>query len=358
MPAEAALPIPAGIPTERAVLAAQMETALNATWDAAPCIGDRIAVVGAGVIGCLVGYLCGRLPRNRRHAGRYRRRPAGGGDCPRPVVRDAGRRTADAAATWCFTPRGRPTASISRLSLAGFEASVIELSWYGTTPVPVGLGGSLSQPAPDLARVAGRIGGAGRRARWSTQRRLALALVAAADPRLDVLVAAKLPSRRCRPRCPRSSAGPARSVISSAIPDPEAAMYAVEVRDHIMIAHSLPGDVFGPAQRLHGATFVVDVAFFRSDARADNIVVDIGLALQALRETLAAAQLPQSRRPPAVRRQEDHGEFMARDIFDAHGAKAIRAGRLGAGSAGIDRMRVTLNESHVARAWYEAAVGA
>ena len=96
-------------------------------------------------------------------------------------------------------------------------------------------------------------------------------------------------------------------------------MYAIEVRDHIMIAHSLPGEVFGPAQRLHGATFVVDVA------------------------SLAG--------------HKTTSEFMARHIFDAIAA-AIRAGRRGAGAAGIDRVRVTLNESHVARAWYEAAIGA
>jgi 6-pyruvoyl-tetrahydropterin synthase len=134
-------------------------------------------------------------------------------------------------------------------------------------------------------------------------------------------------------------------------------MYAVEVRDHIMIAHSLPGDVFGPAQRLHGATFVVDVAFFRETLDADNIVVDIGLALQVLRQTLEPLNYRNLDDLASFAGHKTTSEFMARHIFDAIAA-AIRAGRLGAGAGGIDRVRVTLNESHVARAWYEAAIGA
>jgi len=134
-------------------------------------------------------------------------------------------------------------------------------------------------------------------------------------------------------------------------------MYAVEVRDHIMIAHSLKGDVFGPAQRLHGATYVVDVAFFREAMGEDNIVVDIGRALDALKETLAGLNYANLDDHPTLAGQLTTTEFLARHIFDQM-ADAIRQGRLGSHAAGIDRMRVTLNESHVARAWYEAAVGA
>jgi len=130
-------------------------------------------------------------------------------------------------------------------------------------------------------------------------------------------------------------------------------MYAVEVRDHIMIAHSLAGDVFGPAQRLHGATFVVDVAFFRETLGADNIVVDIGRALQVLHETLEPLNYRNLDDQPAFAGQKTTSEFMARHIFDRMAA-AIRNGQLGADAGGIDRVRVTLNESHVARAWYEA----
>jgi 6-pyruvoyl-tetrahydropterin synthase len=132
-------------------------------------------------------------------------------------------------------------------------------------------------------------------------------------------------------------------------------MYAVEVRDHIMIAHSLPGDVFGPAQRLHGATFVVDVAFFRDTLGADNIVVDIGRALEVLRETLEPLNYRNLDDLPAFAGQKTTSEFMARHIFDRMAA-AIRNGQLGADAGGIDRVRVTLHESHVARAWYEAGL--
>jgi 6-pyruvoyl-tetrahydropterin synthase len=133
-------------------------------------------------------------------------------------------------------------------------------------------------------------------------------------------------------------------------------MYAVEVRDHIMIAHSLPGEVFGPAQNLHGATFVVDVALFRRELGADNIVVDIGRALTVLHEVLAPLNYANLDAQPALAGQKTTTEFLSRYIFDRM-AEALRAGRLGAESAAIDRMRVMLNESHVARGWYEAAVG-
>jgi 6-pyruvoyl-tetrahydropterin synthase len=134
-------------------------------------------------------------------------------------------------------------------------------------------------------------------------------------------------------------------------------MYAVEVRDHIMIAHSLPGEVFGPAQRLHGATFVVDVAFMRESLGADNIVVDIGRATIALRETLQPLNYANLDDNREFAGQKTTVEFMARHIFERM-AVALRAGRLGPEAAGIQRIRVTLKESHVARAWYEAALGA
>lgn len=133
-------------------------------------------------------------------------------------------------------------------------------------------------------------------------------------------------------------------------------MYAVEVRDHIMIAHSLPGEVFGPAQKLHGATFVVDVAFFRRELGPDNIVVDIGRALEVLHEVLAPLNYSNLDAAPALAGQKTTTEFLSRHIFERF-AEALRTGRLGAESAAVERIRVTLNESHVARGWYEAAVG-
>ena len=132
-------------------------------------------------------------------------------------------------------------------------------------------------------------------------------------------------------------------------------MFAVEVRDHIMIAHSFRGDVFGPAQALHGATFVVDVAFFRSELTGDGIVVDIGRAHEALKATLAPLNYSNLDENPAFAGRNTTTEVLCRHIFDALQAVA-QAGDLGPGGDGIERIRVTLNESHVARAWYEAAV--
>ncbi|MFT7026393.1 MAG: 6-pyruvoyl-tetrahydropterin synthase [Paracoccaceae bacterium] len=129
-------------------------------------------------------------------------------------------------------------------------------------------------------------------------------------------------------------------------------MYAVEVRDHAMIAHSLPGEVFGPAQRLHGATYVVDAAFFRTELGPERIVVDIGRATTVLRAALAPLDY---RNLDDVMPQElTTTEFLCRHIWDAL-ASAARAGDLGPGSQDLALIRVTLNESHLARAWYEAA---
>ena len=132
-------------------------------------------------------------------------------------------------------------------------------------------------------------------------------------------------------------------------------MYAVEVRDHIMIAHSLKGAVFGPAQGLHGATFVVDVAFFRETLDPDNIVVDIGRATDTLKQVLHGLNYANLDDHPALKDHVTTTEFLSRYIFDRMAA-AIRDGRLGTHAGGIDRLRVTLGESHVARAWYEAAI--
>ncbi|HYF53853.1 MAG TPA: 6-carboxytetrahydropterin synthase [Salinarimonas sp.] len=130
-------------------------------------------------------------------------------------------------------------------------------------------------------------------------------------------------------------------------------MYAVEVRDHIMIAHSFRGDLFGPAQGLHGATFVVDVAFFREELTADAVVVDIGRAHDALKATLGPLNYKNLDDLPQFEGQNTTTEFLCRHIFDAM-AQAARTGALGPGSEGVSRIRVTLHESHVARAWYEA----
>jgi len=132
-------------------------------------------------------------------------------------------------------------------------------------------------------------------------------------------------------------------------------VYAVEVRDHIMIAHSFRGELFGPAQQLHGATFVVDVAFFRESLTEDAVVVDIGRAHVALQGILAPLNYRNLDELEAFEGKQTTTEFLSRHIFDAMAA-AARAGARGPGGEGISRIRVTLHESHVARAWFEGSV--
>lgn len=134
-------------------------------------------------------------------------------------------------------------------------------------------------------------------------------------------------------------------------------MYRVTVRDHVMIAHSFRGEVFGPAQRLHGATYVVDAEFRRADLDADGIVVDIGRATEALGEVLAAINYRNLDEVPEFAGRNTTTEFLARVIFDRLAA-AIARGALGAGAAAIEGLRVTLHESHVASASYEGVVAA
>ena len=129
-------------------------------------------------------------------------------------------------------------------------------------------------------------------------------------------------------------------------------MYTVRVRDHFMIAHSFRGEVFGPAQKLHGATFVVDVEF-RSTSLDDNgIVVDIGLATETLHRILGGLNFRNLDDEPAFKGRNTTTEVLSRTVFDRLAA-AIGNGELGAGGRSIESMRVTLNESHVASASYE-----
>lgn len=130
-------------------------------------------------------------------------------------------------------------------------------------------------------------------------------------------------------------------------------MYQLTVRDHMMVAHSLPGAVFGPAQRLHGATYVVDVTFYRPTLDANGLVVDIGAAAQALHTVLAEFNLTNLNEHPDFVGRPTTTEFMAGVIFERMQV-AIAAGELGEGSTGLVRMRVVLGESPVAWAGYEA----
>ena len=133
-------------------------------------------------------------------------------------------------------------------------------------------------------------------------------------------------------------------------------MFSVCVRDHFMIAHSFTGKVFGPAQKLHGATYVVDVEFRRDELDADGIVVDIGRASDSLREVLTALNFRNLDDEPTFRGRNTTTEFLAFVIHERIAAK-IAAGALGAHAHGLKSLRVTLHESHVAWAAYEGALG-
>jgi threonine dehydrogenase-like Zn-dependent dehydrogenase len=187
IPASAAAVLPENLPPPRAVLAANMETALNAVWDAAPGPADRIAIVGGGVVGCLVAYLCGRIPGTevtlvdinpaRAELAKtlgvsFAKPEAANGDCDL-VVHASGHAA------------GLGTA----LALAGEEATVLELSWYGDASVAAPLGGGFhSRRLRLVSSQVGRIAPS-HRPRWTHGRRLAAALGLLADARLDALLA-------------------------------------------------------------------------------------------------------------------------------------------------------------------------
>ena len=132
-------------------------------------------------------------------------------------------------------------------------------------------------------------------------------------------------------------------------------MYSVTVRDHVMIAHSFRGEVFGPAQRLHGATYIVDAEFRRPDLDADGIVVDIGRATETLRQVLGDLNFRNLDEVPAFAGRNTTTEFLARVVFDRI-VDAMGRGDLGPGAGAVEHVRITLHESHVASASFEGPV--
>lgn len=191
VPGAAVHVVPDGVPPARAVLAANMETAINGVWDARPHVGDRVAVVGAGTVGCLVAWIVARLtgcvvelvdinPTRAAIAEALGVRFA----VPEQATPDA-----DVVIHASGAPEGLPLA----LGLAGFETTVTEMSWYGDTTVPLPLGGAFH--ARRLAVASSQVGTipARQRARWDTRRRMQLALQLLDEPALDVLVTGESP---------------------------------------------------------------------------------------------------------------------------------------------------------------------
>ncbi|HEY2135926.1 MAG TPA: 6-carboxytetrahydropterin synthase [Xanthobacteraceae bacterium] len=132
-------------------------------------------------------------------------------------------------------------------------------------------------------------------------------------------------------------------------------MFAVEVRDHVMVAHSFQGEMFGPAQALHGATFVIDAAFMAEELDPNGVVVDIGRAHEVLRAIVKDINYRNLDDLPEFSGHNTTTEFLTRYVYDRLAA-AARAGGLGRAGSELQAIRVTISESHVARAWYEGSL--
>jgi NADPH:quinone reductase-like Zn-dependent oxidoreductase len=189
--ADAVLPLPPGVPAGRAVLAALLETAINALWDAAPRVGDHVAVVGGGTLGLLVAWLAARVPGCTVQV--VDTEPTRADVAAALGARFALPEAAVAGADLVVHASGSSAGLATALRLAGFEATVLELSWYGSRTVELPLGQAFH--AQRLILKSSQVGSVatGQRARWSHQRRLALALSLLVDPVLDRLVTHNAP---------------------------------------------------------------------------------------------------------------------------------------------------------------------
>jgi NADPH:quinone reductase-like Zn-dependent oxidoreductase len=187
LPADAVIALPDNVPAQRAVLAANMETALNAVWDAQPGPADRIAVIGAGVVGCLIAWLCGRMPGTQvtlcdidPSRATIAKALGVGFAAPAETKRDC-----DLVVHASGTPQGLSAA----IALAGNEATILELSWYGSGEAPVSLCGPFhSQRLRLISSQVGHVAPS-HRPRWTHRRRLEAAISLLSDPALDVLIA-------------------------------------------------------------------------------------------------------------------------------------------------------------------------
>ena len=190
VPAQAVTPLPPGLPPARAVLAANMETALNAVWDGGPRVGERIHVIGAGVVGCLVAHLCGRIPGAEVTLADLLPERAALAEAlgvafarPEALAPDA---------DLVFHASGHPAGLRTALATAGLEARIVELSWYGTAEVALPLGEAfhsrrLTLQSSQVGQVAAMM-----RPRWSCARRLAKALELLREPVLDRLITGEI----------------------------------------------------------------------------------------------------------------------------------------------------------------------
>lgn len=200
VPAGAAVLLPRGLPPRRAVLAANMETALNGVWDGAPGPADRIAVVGCGVLGALVAFLCGRIAGAEVTI--IDTNPARAETASRLGVAFADPRTAPGDCDLVFHASGTEAGLASALGCAGEEATIIDLSWYGDGRIAVPLGAAFHSRR--LRLISSQVGqvAVSRRPRWTRERRLASALDLLMDARLDALIEPAVPFRDLPERLP------------------------------------------------------------------------------------------------------------------------------------------------------------
>lgn len=186
VPAEAVHVLPQDVPPPRAVLAANLETAINGVWDARPQLGDRVAVVGAGTVGCLVAWLAARI--HGCDVELIDINPQRAAVAVALGVRFASPEAVADGADVVIHASGSPAGLELALRIAGFEATIVELSWYGDQVVPISLGQTFH--AQRLTLKSSQVGtvAASQRARWDTRRRMQLALASLADPALDALI--------------------------------------------------------------------------------------------------------------------------------------------------------------------------
>jgi 6-pyruvoyl-tetrahydropterin synthase len=269
----------------------------------------------------------------------------------------SGRTTTDAG----HSPKGSASGLATALRPAGEEATVLELSRYGAGEVAIPLGGAFHSRRLMLVSSRGRVAPS-HRARWTPRRRFAASLDLLADSRLDALLAPAGGFHDVPMRLPDILAQES-GVLCQLVTYPGAVrarlsprgfpMFAVEVRDHVMIAHSFWGTVFGPAQGLHGATFVVDAAFIADRLDLNGIVIDIGRAHEALRAILAPLNYRNLDDVADFKDVNTTTEFLTKYVFDGL-ATAARTGGLGRDGHELKTIRITISESHLARAWYKA----
>ena len=343
VPARSVVVVPEGVPVDRAVLAGTVETAVNALWDAAPLIGDRVTVVGGGMVGCCVARLLARIPGTRVtlvdvEPGRADVAAALGVDFALP---------ADAAGGRDLVVHTSATSAGLQLSLgparAGGHGHRPQLVRRRRRHAVPGRGFPLPSTRHPGEPGGGRRAGAPRNPDDEpTVSRLALDLLARSRPRCAPH--RSLPLRRAARG--DAAAGVRRS--AGALPRRHlrrrrARVFSVTIRDHMMVAHSLRGAVFGPAQRLHGATYVVDATFRAEDLDADSIVVDIGRATEELQAVVSALSYRNLDEEPEFAGINTTTEVLARVVADRLAAR-VQAGAFGEAARGSGG-----DHGHVAR---------